>query len=137
MNIDITAAELAKCPLPNGGMYGAAIENPEHSLTCPVGTLLRITSPAEAHLDMWAVPQKGGDRDVHSTSYRKCDVLPDGRASFQFLVHQVGRTDIPLFHSAGNQVVRVFGVPDSRGRREMRQRLVATFALRVEAHRAK
>src|ERR1700691_1729173 len=115
INFDITIEELFKRPLVDGGFYRFGLGDPEHTFKLPVGSLLRITAPKGSDSDIWAVPEENdGDRDVFSIAQKNRVPQPDGKISRAFVVHQVGKADIPFFHKAGNQVVRVYGVPDSR-----------------------
>ncbi len=145
INIDIPPEEFTRALFLN---FGGPVEDPQHTLHLPVGTVIKITAPADTSSDTWAVPQeKRGDRERFSIiqRFRKKTLpdgrvitahkyLPDGRISRRFLVNQTGETDIPLFlHGVGNQLVRVYGIPHRRGHTEMRQELRTRIQQRIHS----
>ena len=114
---ELSVEDFTKCPLPNGGAWGAPVADPEHTLCLPVGTPIRITVPAGTMGDIWAVPeQDGSDRGPKAAVFKNIVDLPDGMRHLDYIVYEEGKADIPLFHEAGNQHVRVHGFPSPRGR---------------------
>jgi hypothetical protein len=132
INIDIPPEEFTSALFLN---FGGPVEDPQHTLHLPVGTVIKITAPADTSSDTWAVPEaKGGDKERFSIALSAHKYLPDGRISRRFLVHQTGKADIPLFlHGVGNQLVRVYGIPHRRGHTEMRQELRTRIQQRIHS----